>query len=110
VRIWDAAGGQLVLALKGHRGFVRSLAFTVDTKRLVSAGNDGTLRLWDTSSGKELLSLKSEHSYEDKVAFSPDGTLLAAISGGVVQVWDSRPLTAELRAQRTVNQRPKASR
>jgi WD40 repeat protein/serine/threonine protein kinase len=110
VRIWDAAGGQLVLALKGHRGFVRSLAFTADSKRLVSAGNDGTLRLWDTWSGKELLSLKSEHSYADKVAFSLDGALLAAISGGVVQVWDSRPLTAELRAQRTVNQIPKEGR
>jgi WD40 repeat protein/serine/threonine protein kinase len=102
VRLWDAASGHLVMVLKGHRGTIRSLAFTTDAKRLVSADSDGILMLWDTSNGKEVLYLKSESEGNgaEAVAFSPDGSLLAAIFGPAVQVWDSRPLTDELRARR----------
>src|SRR5262249_7261825 len=99
-RIWDPNNGTLILVLKGHRGGIRSLAFTSDARRLVSAGNDGTLRLWDTGSGQEVLSLKLQDNYADAVAFSPDGSLVAAPSGAVVQIWDSRRFTHELHARR----------
>ena len=32
--------------LKGHSGPVRSIVFTRDSKKLVSAGDDGTVRIW----------------------------------------------------------------
>jgi WD40 repeat protein/tRNA A-37 threonylcarbamoyl transferase component Bud32 len=46
VRIWDAAGHEL-LALWGHTKALRAIAFSRDGHRLASAGDDGTIKVWD---------------------------------------------------------------
>jgi WD40 repeat protein len=38
--------------------FVMSVAFSADGKRLVSAGDDQTVKVWDATSGQEMLTLK----------------------------------------------------
>jgi WD40 repeat protein len=57
VRVWDvsdkggdgAAGGMALMILDGHRDQLSDLAFAPDGKRLVTAGQDGTVReyVWD---------------------------------------------------------------
>jgi WD40 repeat protein len=52
VRIWNARTGEAVAILEGHTAAVRDLGFLADG-RLVSGGDDGTLRLWQLGSLKE---------------------------------------------------------
>jgi len=81
VRVWDAASGQVLLTLRGHRGKVQAVAFSPDGRRLASAGGDQTVRVWDAASGQELLSLKGQTNGVSGVAFSPDGRRLASEAG-----------------------------
>jgi WD40 repeat protein len=39
--------GQVLLTLEGHSGWVRSVSFSPDGRRIVSGSGDHTLKLWD---------------------------------------------------------------
>jgi WD40 repeat protein len=39
----------LVRSFRGHTGLVASLAFSPDSRRLVSGSRDKTVKLWDVS-------------------------------------------------------------
>ncbi len=45
--LWDAATGQLVLTLKGHKHPIRSVAFSPDGCRIVSADVSGEIKVWE---------------------------------------------------------------
>jgi tetratricopeptide (TPR) repeat protein len=77
------------------------LAFSRDGERLVSAGDDRTVRVWDTGTGQQLLSLEGHGGAVCSLAFGPDDRLIASASDdGTVKVWDARPPSPELAARR----------
>jgi hypothetical protein len=47
VHVWEAATGQELRALRGHRGDVHALAFSGNGRRLASASDDRTCLIWD---------------------------------------------------------------
>jgi WD40 repeat protein len=47
VRIWDARSWKLRHTLRGHTGLVMSLAFSPDSRSLVSGSRDHTVKVWD---------------------------------------------------------------
>ncbi len=93
VKVWNAATGQEIFTLKEPAGWVNRLAFSPDSKHLVSANlgghamdRSGGVKVWDAATGQELLALNGHTA----VAFSPDGKRLACSSdAGTLKVWDA---------------------
>jgi WD40 repeat protein/serine/threonine protein kinase len=101
VKVWDTQTGHELFTLPVSLGFVRSVAFSPDGKRLAGASanppnldpKSSTLKVWDAQTGQELLSFPGGGW---SVAFSPDGKRLASSGGGgprrpgqdQVRVWD----------------------
>ena len=100
MKIWDSATGKELFALKGHAGWVRSVAFSPDGQRLASASSDQTVKIWDSATGKELFALKGHAGPVWSVAFSPDGQRLASASfDQTVKIWEIRDRQGAVRPQ-----------
>lgn len=56
-RLLGVKSGSVLRDFVGHRSFVNGIAPSQDTKRLLSASSDGTVKVWDVRSGDCLLSL-----------------------------------------------------
>jgi len=80
----------LVIELKGHTGWVNSVAFSPDGKRIVTGSRDDTARIWDAETGKELQKLEGYASTVNSVAFSPDGKRIVTGSrDDTARIWDA---------------------
>ena len=80
---------------EGYSDYVNSVAFSLDSKQVVSGSDDNTVRLWDAATGTALQTLEGHSSYVNSVAFSPDGKQVVSGSGdNTVRLWDAATGTA----------------
>jgi WD40 repeat protein len=71
--------GKPLQVLTKHTGAIVAIAFSPDGRKLVSTGDDKTIKLWDTNTWSLIYSLAvPEHT--QAAAFSPDSELL--LTGG----------------------------
>ena len=76
------------LTLKGHDGGVRSVFYSADGKRIVTASEDKTAKVWDANTGQELMTLKGHEGYVLSAVYSPDGKRIATAGmDGIVQIY-----------------------
>jgi len=88
--VWDAQKGTEVLALKGHTGYVTSVSFSPDGKRILTGSWDKTAKVWDAQKGTEVLALKGHTDFVTSVSFSPDGKrILTGSQDTTAKVWDA---------------------
>ena len=95
VHVWDPQTGQIFSSLAGHLGGVGALAFSPDSKYLVTsngrfgrftAGVPGTkidqskVRIWEVATGKLLKTYTEHGGLVEQVAFRPDGKALIVLS------------------------------
>ena len=77
-------------ALIGHTDRVRSVAYSTDGHRLITASYDGTARIWDASTGRQILVLRGHGGPVISAAFSPDGQRVATGSfDDTARIWDA---------------------
>ncbi|MEV0177175.1 trypsin-like peptidase domain-containing protein [Streptomyces sp. NPDC050803] len=96
VQLWDAHTGAPRATLIGHANKVLALAFSRNSRTLVTASSDTTLRVWDAETGKDRSTLRGHTSSVYRVAFSHDGhTIATASADKTARLWD--PETGALR-------------
>ena len=61
--------------LRGHEGWVLSVAVTSDGRRAVSASDDRTLRVWDLETGEEQAAVALDGALWS-VSVAPDGVTI----------------------------------
>ncbi|MHC5733242.1 MAG: WD40 repeat domain-containing protein, partial [Nostoc sp.] len=73
-------GLPLAEPLRGHQGYVNSVAISADGQTIVSGGGDGTVRLWNRQGLPLAEPLRGHQGYVNSVAISADGQTI--VSGG----------------------------
>jgi WD40 repeat protein len=87
--IWNAETGKAIRTIDDCGGGIHSLAFSPDSKKLLTGSTYRALRVWDVETGKEVNPRQGHHDAVQSLAFSPDGKALASRgSDQTVRVWD----------------------
>ena len=90
IQLSDTSTGELLYTLTGHTRWIKSIAFSADSKTLVSGDEYETIRLWDTATGKLKATLNwrlGTSTYA--LAFSPSGRFIASGHRDGVKLWDN---------------------
>lgn len=89
--VYDVQSGDMLFDLQGHAGDIKTVNFSHDGARLVSASQDKTARVWSISARlpKRVLSVSGMATF---AAYDPTGT-------HILVAGHDTPLTDDLRAE-----------
>ena len=81
-----SAPGKVIAKFDAHTNHVTSVAFSPDSKILISGSFDGTIKLWDVAIRRSITTRSTGSVFS--LALSPDGTMIAVGSYYLVSLWD----------------------
>ena len=113
VRLYDFASGRLEALLKGHDNVIWALAFSADSKRLISGSFDKTAIVWDLATRRQLLRLSGHTGQIKAVTFSHDGEQIVTGSDDqTLRLWSvaDGKLIAEMTEHKRQSERDAAER
>src|ERR1035437_1544192 len=89
--VWDVGSWQERAALVGNQAQISGLAFSPDGRRVLTTGEDLTVRLWNSSTGREALPpMRGHDGWVRSGSFSPDGSVIVTASeDGTVRLWST---------------------
>ena len=89
IQLWDTTTGKLLHTLV-HTQPIESIAFSADSKTLVSNNGYTTIQLWDTATGKLQSTLNWRRATSTHTSvFSPKGRFLASGHRDGARLWDN---------------------
>jgi WD40 repeat protein len=71
--IYDVVTGERRIVFGGFLDAFSSAEYDRSGSRIVTVGNDKTLRVWDAASGKQVVSVAADDKAAELAIFSPDG-------------------------------------
>jgi WD40 repeat protein len=91
--IWDEEEKEVKI-LEGHTQSINFVAFSPDSKKVVTASRDNTAIIWDAATGGEMQKLEGHNRGIGSAVFSPDGkkVLTASYAAtndiGAARIWE----------------------
>jgi WD40 repeat protein len=90
IEVWSTSSGDLLGKLTGHLGGVISIAFSPDSKRVVTTSIDRSARVWNLERMSLVAKLEGHTGAVRSATFSPDGQRIATTSeDGTARVWEA---------------------
>jgi WD40 repeat protein len=95
--VWNAHNGKLLFEKKKAGWDVLGIAFSPDSKEIVTGGGDHTITVWNVTDRTMRLSIPVEDDFIWCIDYSPDGGLFAVVgSSGIIRLYERK--TANLLA------------
>ena len=89
LRLYNAADGEKLKELRGHRSKVHGVAYSPNGKYFATASLDNDIKLWDAATNREVKTFLGHKDYAFTVEFSPDGKLLLSASADrTARLWN----------------------
>jgi WD40 repeat protein/Flp pilus assembly protein TadD len=90
VKLWDSETGAITRVMKGHTGWLTSVAVDPQGRWVLSGSEDQSARLWDAANGALIYAWKDHPGAVVDVAFAMEGQFaVTATRGGTLRIYEN---------------------